>query len=79
MYKLPLYALGLLIAGGAFANTENCLTTAYPDITVVKNDTISFKNGTTVPLGQISNASLVQRLKRCQRCRSAVASLPLSL
>lgn len=63
MYKLSLYALGLLIAGGAFANTENCLTTAYPDITTVKNGTISFKSGSTVPLGQVSNDPFVQRLK----------------
>lgn len=81
MNKVYLYALGLLIGGSAFANTidvEKCLTHAYPNIKSVKNNTITFKDGNSIPLGTVSGAPFTQRLKNASVADQLSQTYPLT-
>lgn len=56
------FTIGLGV-NACFADVAECLQQAYPDIASVKNNTIYFKSGNQLPIGQVSNKPFTQRLK----------------
>lgn len=59
-------------------NLETCLKSAYPEIKSVKNGTILFQNGVSMPVGQVSNKPFVQRLNHASVADQLSQTYPLS-
>ncbi len=58
-------------------NLANCLTSAYDEITAVKDNTVYFKNGTNLAIGAVSTQPFTTRLKRATIADQLSQTYPL--